>query len=191
MEMAERKQERKPIRFGEFFFSTRPNGYIGCLEYIVLSIIGWAAAGILSFILMIIWGGGLFTAAAPMVASEHYSSIGAVFSVIFTIICGLCAIVTTLVFWFYHARLVQLRMIDIGLSSNMSVPGIASNFWAWFLAVLIISPSFIIPLILSVFCCVCQGKTNRDNRDLFMPIEPVPPAEELARQMHERSEAER
>jgi len=171
------------MRFGRFFLSFRPNGYIGCVEFLILSLLGWAAVSIISFVLLLIWGGGVLIAAAPMAASEHYSGVSAVFAAAFSLICGLGALIMAAAAWLYHARLLQLRLIDMGLGDKFAVPGILSRYWICLLAVLIASPVW---LILFIFCCLVQGRTYQDNRDLFAPIAPVPPADELERQMHAR-----
>jgi len=175
------------IRFGQFFLSTRPNGMIGCLEFLILSLLGWAAVSVASAVLLIIWGGGVLAAVAPMAASESYSVAGTVFASAFSLICGLCALIIAVAACLYHARLLQLRLIDLGLNADFSVPGICSQFRLCFLAVILASVFSPLGLILFIFCCVAQGRTYRDNRDLFAPIAPVPPAAELARQMHART----
>lgn len=173
------EQGVKKKRFADFFLSIRPNGSIGCLEYVILTVAGlffpllmFIALGASSFPVLFVPG---------LLTGNYASGFGVFLSLSFAIFAVFLALTLA-----YHARLLQLRMIDIGLGSNLAVPALASNFWCCLIAVIAVSIFSLLGLLLLIFCCIWQGKTYKDNRDLFRPIAPVPPAAELARQMRER-----
>jgi len=172
--------------FGKMLLSMAPNGMIGCLEFLILSVLSWLVFTIALIILGAVWGGSLLAAAVPFSAGAYSAGGFSLFAVMFSLgalVCLLAGLVLSVVF---GARLLQLRLIDIGLGKNLSVPGVCANFWLCLLASVVCSLFTPLAVIVFVFCCVCQGKTYADSRDVFKPVPLVPPLAELEAQMHRR-----
>ncbi|KAA6204405.1 MAG: hypothetical protein DU429_07250 [Candidatus Tokpelaia sp.] len=172
--------------FGRMLFSIAPNGMIGCLEFLLLSVVSWLVFTIALVILGVAWGGGLLAAVLPFTASAYGAGGFGFVAVMFSLGALVCLLAGLVLSVLFGARLLQLRLIDIGLGKNLSVPGVCARFWVCLLASIACSLFTPLALVLLVFCCVCQGKTYADNRDVFKPVPLVPPLDELEVQMHRR-----